>query len=283
MGRTSEAVEFLDGLALRPHQACAWLSTLVCRINAMALFHQYYPREFRPHAQVCLRNTEALAHALDKFFGLLSRRFPLHYGEWEDEELDLDWVCHRLPVYPEAEIWHDWSPEHIPLPILGALVIEGIYPRVPQLAGWAQQGDGWQRDKLEALCAKQRTPLRWAYLAVEMSLHDTGNDWLDVTMQKCDGNGVEMSAEMIDFLTSEWRAAEAIQRKVSKLHDWLERDRARLQKLQRLLLVARVSLTKEQGRIRLTTNGALVLEERPLVEVLAPALDAPDWDEEDDE
>lgn len=238
MARVKQAIEYLDGLALRPSTACDWLGNLNCRVNAMALFQQYCPRRFRAHAATCLQDDQSLNRALEDFFRELGQRFPLSLY---DDEFDPDWNSRYLPVYPEAEEWHEWEAEYIPLPILGAMVLDGDYPPVMRLPGWTPQGSGWQTDKLEALCARQRTPLRWAYLAVQMAHLDTGNDWLDITPEMHDGRGPEMSAAAIDFLTIEWRAARRISAKVARLDAWLKRDVTRLQKLQRLLLSARTN------------------------------------------
>jgi hypothetical protein len=76
---------------------------------------------------------------------------------------------------------------------------------------------------LQEVCARQRTPLSFFRLVIDLIDNDTGMVWLDATVEMpCDYVG--WSIENIDELVKEYKEALEIKKKIGQFMSWLESD-----------------------------------------------------------
>lgn len=265
-----QAIAGLNALTLRASDALDGLSRLGARLEFCETVRQVRPSLYRQHQRDCFASPERFHALIEAFYQHLETLFPTVWHGLEEECYE-DHALSYIEIFPQGEMWHEWDPEQIGLAVCGALVITGEVDPPRKLAGWKPRPGLWNEDKLAALCKKQRGPLRYAVQAVRYAFHDTGNLWLDTTVEMLEGSYLpEMSTADIRFWAAEWRKAERIFRQIKTLENWLEADPAnRLPQLYRLYQQARVAdADVNRVRVGVMSSADFVAGNRPLVETL---------------
>lgn len=265
-----QAITGLNALTLRASDALDGLSRLGARLEFCETVRQVRPALYREYQHDCFTSPKRFHLFHEAFYEHLGSLFPVAWNSFDNDPYK-DYSLNYIGIWPQGEMWHEGDPEQIGLSVRGALVIADEFFPPRALADWKSKPGVWSEGKLKAICAKQRTPLRHALLAVLVACCSTGNDWLDTTFETLEGGYLpEMSAQTIRNLAAEWRKAKRILQRIEKLDKWLEADPAnRLPQLYQLYQRSRVA-DSEADRVRVTAMSSADFQagNRPLIETL---------------
>ena len=248
-------------LPINGTQAIALLRQFASGRPMYRLYRTYFPRQWARSTASLIRTCESECSPREAEF--------LHLVDAHLFPLDIDYLldrsddginAERIELLPYAPRWWEEEGEFAPgwviLLLLSGLLfsnealrrledVEELTPHMRQaVAAEIQARPAYSLDHLRALCAQIPPPLAALPIGLSMMLYATGNEWLDVHGD--DGSlpfdriPLCWCEQHIDLLTSTFRQAQALERQVQALVDWLETDlEAQLWPLLTLLKQAR--------------------------------------------
>jgi hypothetical protein len=281
MSRASGAIANLEAKLITASDAAEHLRTVASLLGMLALYSKFFPVEFaKEPIRWSKRNT--VTGACERFTELVSAHLFPCAELWDFDErfgdgLHLEIVFHApWPAWYEMDYREDLS-------VLEEVILlnQGYIRAV---------GDSWEHvpdmrtalslnaEKLDALCKKERGPLRYLPVAVNFVFKTTGNIWCDIAQEELDhcGDWPEWSEENIEFYAKEWKQAQAIHAGFYRLLLWMQGPPARRKRVERLLRQCLVE--RKRARIRIGTTSEFLAGDRsaPLVDQMD------DWGIEDD-
>lgn len=243
-------------------------------VSLMRLFQANFPCAFRRH--VVKRGITPLAkesdqvRAIDAFLESLDGWFPVSTfgGDWIHQQLLEGADVPYLPVVTDAIEDRSDDPATLRFGfrvLLAATKNESRDFAMRSIVG-TPIGQYLETDRVRAICASKRGPLRHLADAYAYVIGDTGTFFLDVSDEMyCQGEPAEFTQNSIDWLKDDWAQARQILGRCKRFSDWIEAD---LRRVKPVVAILREAASRQ--RIRVMTNGDYVIGDRatPLMQAM---------------